>query len=206
VSIVAPDSERSLCGHRVTTHQPIFVSPRGEGRHAISGTPADCVRVALFGLGIQPDFVLSGVNAGGNLGQDLPISGTIAAVREAAYHGVPAAAFSHYLIRSLSVDWERTALWTAAVLGELLDQKLADGEFWSVNFPHLPPGEVPLPNRIPAPPNRAPLNVSFASSSEPSGDLRLKYDALYSERPYGPGTDVAVCFGGEISVTRLAIF
>ncbi len=85
VSIVAPDSERSLCGHRVTTHQPIYVSPRGEGRYSTSGTPADCVRVALFGLGIRPDFVLSGVNAGGNMGQDLPISGTTASAREAAY-------------------------------------------------------------------------------------------------------------------------
>ncbi len=64
--------------------------------------------------------------------------------------------FSHYLIRSLLVDWERIALWTAAVLRELMDQKLADGEFWSVNFPHLPPGEVPMPKRIPALPPTVP--------------------------------------------------
>jgi 5'-nucleotidase len=161
--------------------------------------------VALFGLDLKPDFVLSGVNAGGNMGQDLPVSGTIAAVREAAYHGLPAAAFSHYLIRALPVDWERTAAWTAAVLQELLPLTLADGQYWSVNFPHLPPGEAPLPERIAAPPCRPPLNVHFAQSEDPSGAQLMLLDAPYAERPYTPGCDVDVCFGGRISLTKLAI-
>jgi 5'-nucleotidase len=161
--------------------------------------------LAIFGLGIKPDYVLSGVNAGGNLGQDLVISGTMAAAREAAYHGVPAAAFSHYLIRHIPVDWERTANWTAAVLGELLEQRLSDGEYWSVNFPHLPPGEQPIPKRVSAPAARPPLNVHFAETKSASGTTLFQYDAAYSERPRPPGSDVDICFGGQIAVTRLAI-
>jgi 5'-nucleotidase len=205
VTVVAPETERSLCGHRLTTHEPLVVKPRGEARYAISGTPADCVRVALFGLGINPDFVLSGVNAGGNMGQDLPVSGTIAGVREAAYHGLPGIAFSHYLIRGLMVDWDRTALWTAAVLQELLPLTFSDGEFWSVNFPHLPLGEAVMPERVAAPACRLPLNVSFARSEDASGATLLLLDAPYSERPYEPDSDVDVCFGGRIALTRLSI-
>lgn len=205
VTVVAPEAEHSLCSHRVTTHHPLAVQKRGEGRYASSGTPADAVRLAIFGLGIKPDYVLSGVDAGGNMGQDLVISGTMAAAREAAYHGVPAAAFSHYLIRSIPVDWERTVQWTAVVLRELLGKKLADGEYWSVNFPHLPPGPQPMPDRVSAPAARDPLNVHFAQTTGASGTTLFQYDATYSERPRPPGSDVDICFGGQISVTRLAI-
>src|SRR4051812_2331871 len=74
-SVVAPWSEQSQCAHRVTTREPLTVRRYAERRHGVDGTPADCLRVALFALGIRPDFVISGVNAGGNMGQDLYISG-----------------------------------------------------------------------------------------------------------------------------------
>ena len=89
LTIVAPSTEQSQCGHRVTTREPITVTQHGADRYSVDGTPADCVRIALFALGLAPDFVISGVNAGGNLGQDLHISGTVAGAREAAFHGLP---------------------------------------------------------------------------------------------------------------------
>lgn len=205
VTVVAPDGERSLCGHRVTTHVPLIVQPRGEGRFAISGTPADAVRVALYGLGLKPDYVLSGVNAGGNMGQDMVISGTMAAAREAAYHRVPAAAFSHYLIRHIPVDWERTARWTAEVLAELLQERLGDGEFWCVNFPHLPTGPIPLPARKRTHSCREPLNVHYAHTVDAAGNLVFQYDAAYSERPQTLHSDVEACFGGAVAVIKALI-
>ena len=84
VSVIAPVREHSMCGHRLTTHSPLRVERRGDDRWAVDGTPADCVRLALFALGIRPDWVLSGVNAGGNLGQDIHVSGTCAAARTTA--------------------------------------------------------------------------------------------------------------------------
>jgi 5'-nucleotidase len=201
VSVIAPVREHSMCGHRLTTHSPLRVERRGEDRWAVDGTPADCVRLALFALGLKPGWVLSGVNAGGNLGQDIHVSGTCAAAREAAYHQVPSAAFSHYLIRDLAVDWDRTADWTHEVLHNLAGAPLDDGEFWCVNFPHLPPGDRPLPGLRNCHPARSPLPVRF----RPMEDGSHHYDARYADRPRDPGSDVDVCFGGETSVVRLRV-
>ncbi len=206
VTIVAPEEERSMCGHRVTTREQILVEQLAEGRYGVSGTPADCVRIALFGLHLKPDFVLSGVNAGGNMGQDLPVSGTVAATREAAFHGLPAAALSHYLIKDLAVDWTRLALWSREMIVELLAEPLGDGQFWNVNFPHHTSGAMPLPPRLRAKPCREPLRVSFSRQSvDVAGRLVLQYDAQYKDRPAPEGTDVAVCFGGQVAVSLISI-
>src|ERR1043166_3476254 len=87
VICVAPDSHYSGCGHRVTTDRPLKLSRAGDDRWALDGTPADWVRVALAHVVPDVDWVLSGINHGGNLGVDVFHSGTVAAVREAALHG-----------------------------------------------------------------------------------------------------------------------
>lgn len=207
VVIVAPACEQSQCGHRVTTREPLRVEELAADRYAVRGTPADCVRLALFGLGLRPDAVLSGVNHGGNMGQDIVISGTLAAAREAAYHGAPAIAFSHYVIRDLAMDWPRVTAWTAAMLERLLAMETADGEFHNVNFPHLPPGEMEMPEVVAATPARSPLWVEYQSSgAAEGGQLReFRYSASYAARPRDPDSDVAVCFGGRISWSRLRV-
>ena len=205
ITVVAPDGERSMCGHRVTTHQPIILEHRGDARHVINAMPADCVRVALFALGVKPDVVISGVNAGGNMGQDLVISGTVAAAREAAYHGLPAIALSHYLIKGVPLDWERVSAWTAEILRELLQQPLGDGEFWNVNLPH-PGSEISaLPERLLVPPAREPLPVGYESETDAAGRTLLRYNVHYADRPAPPQTDVGVCFGGCVAVSRLRV-
>lgn len=207
-SVVAPSHERSQCGHSLTTHTPLTLVQVGEDRWHASGTPADCVRLALFALGLTPDVVLSGVNAGGNMGQDIPVSGTLAGAREAAYHGLPAMAVSHYLVSGIALDWPRVARWTADILGELSENMLEDGEFWNVNLPHLPPGELKVPERIPTRPCRLPLRVSYEDMEEENaaaGQRTLKYSARYADRPVEAGSDVEACFGGRVSVSRLRV-
>jgi 5'-nucleotidase len=198
--VVAPAVEQSMCGHRVTTHQPLKVEQHAEHRHAVHGTPADCVRIALFALDVKPAFVLSGVNAGGNLGQDIVISGTVAAAREAAYHGLRSFAFSHYMIRGLAVDWRRTASWIAEILGETHTQEQPHRTFWNVNLPHLPPDVQTLPPRVPCPPARSPLNVSYIRNEH-----GFAYTASYADRPRDPGSDVDACFSGNIAVSLLYV-
>lgn len=205
--IVAPAVEQSQCGHRVTTREPLVVEGRGCDRHAVHGTPADCVRVGLFGLGVQPDLVLSGVNHGGNMGQDLVISGTVAAVREAAYHSVPAAAFSHYLIRDLPLEWPRITRWTAELLHRLAAEEHESGLFHNFNFPHLPPGPLQLPEVAATQPARSPLNVEFAMTT-PQGSPEVTeffYTASYAARPRDPGSDVEAAFSGRISWSRISV-
>jgi 5'-nucleotidase len=199
-TIVAPVSEYSQCGHRITTHHPLKVEPRGEKRFAVNGTPADCVRLALFALDVKPDLVLSGVNAGGNMGQDVVISGTVAAAREAAYHGVRAFALSHYLIRDLPVDWQRTTAWVAKILAETHVQPQPEKTFWNINLPHLPPDADELPPRISCHPARSPLNVSYTQN-----EAGYVYSASYASRPRDPGSDVEACFTGNVAVSLLHV-
>ena len=196
----APAEAMSLVGHRVTTHSGIRVDRKGDRSWAVHGTPADCVRMALTVLlPSPPDWVLSGINHGGNMGHDIYISGTVAAVREAAFLGVRGMAFSHYLRRGHTPDWKAASSRTAGVIGELVDGDLKPGEFWNINLPHLPDGETE-PSFKHTHPERAPLHVSF---EEREGAYH--YNGIYGDRPRQPGSDVDVCFGGQISISRLSI-
>ena len=208
VHVVAPAVEQSMCGHRITTHSAISVTQLDAQRFAVGGTPADCVRIGLFALGIKPDAVLSGVNHGGNLGQDIHISGTCAAAREAAYHGFPAMAFSHYLIRDLAVDWARLASWIRQLLPMLVSEsKALRDAFLNVNFPHLPPGKALCPEVLRTQVARSPLPVAF----ERQGDLldasvsHFQYSARYADRGQDDGSDVRVVFGGGVSICPIGI-
>lgn len=196
---IAPHTHLSGCGHRVTTDGPIRISAKAERRWAVEGTPADCVRVALAKLAPEIDWVLSGMNHGGNLGVDVHHSGTVAAVREAVLHGKPGIAVSHYRKRGLEIDWPRAERWMRQILAELLKEPWKPGTFWNVNLPSLAPGE-PEPRVVRCPLEPGPLPLSFRS-----GEDWLHYDGNYHERPRIAGSDVDVCFTGQIAVTKLTL-
>ena len=207
--IVAPTQQMSECSHRVTTKEPLIVEDRGARRFAVDGTPADCVRVAL--LHLLPTLavdrstvrVLSGINAGGNLGADVYISGTVAAAREAAFFGVPAMALSQYRRGEPGpAEWARVSLWAQDVLRVLGDAPLATGELWNVNFP-WPLGAPPhaQPQVVFCERSRRPLPVKY----EAAGGALAYVAGRYHLREFEPGSDIDVCFGGRISVTRIAL-
>jgi len=200
VVLVAPLDTLSGCSHRVTTEHPVRVHARGPGRYAIDGTPADCARVGLYALARDAAWVLSGVNAGGNLGADVHHSGTVAAVREAVLHGWPGVAFSHYRKRGRAIDWAAAAARTARVLRDLLERPLPEGTFWNVNLPHPAEGE-PEPEAVFCRLDPTPLPLSFREE----GGL-LYYDGDYHARGRVEGADVDVCFRGNIAVTQVTVF
>ncbi len=164
------------------------------------GTPADCVRVALHRLLPDADFVLSGINSGGNLGADVWHSGTVAAVREAVLHGWPGIALSQYRKRGRDVNWTLATRWAVAVIRDLLQQPRERGTFWNVNLPHLP-DSAPAPAAVLCPLDSTPLPLSFREHEE-----HLIYNGDYHGRRRDAGADVDVCFGGQISVTRISLF
>jgi 5'-nucleotidase len=173
----------------------------GPDRYFVDGTPADCVRLALTALfadGSGPDWVLSGINAGGNLGVDIHHSGTVAAAREAALHGAPALAVSHYHRREAPIDWERAARWMQAVLESVVPRPLGQGEFWNVNFPH-PVEEIghTVPDFVDCAIDPSPLPLGYESAAD-----GWRYRSRYHERARVPGGDVETCFGGRIAVSR----
>lgn len=195
--IAAPRDHQSGCGHQVTTTAPIHVQRRSETEYAIAGTPADCVRIGLNYLVPNPSWVLSGINSGGNLGADVYISGTVAAVREAALHRIPGVAVSHYRQGKRLIDWEFAANLTAKVLAELLIRPLEPGSFWNVNLPHLERND-PVPEIVFCSPGTQPLPCNYRIEGE-----HFYYAGDYASRSRSTGDDVDVCFSGRIAVTQI---
>jgi 5'-nucleotidase len=196
----APHVHLSGCSHRVTTDQPVRATLEAPGRWAIEGTPADCVRVGLAHLWPDADWVLSGMNHGGNLGADVHISGTVAAVREGVLHGKPGIALSQYRKRQGEIDWDRAVRWAAPLLAELVSRPWVPGTFWNINLPHLERGD-PEPNVVFCPLEIGPLPLSYR---EEAG--LYHYNGNYHQRPRCAGSDVDVCFSGNIAVTRIVLF
>lgn len=197
--MVAPQQVLSGCGHQVTTTQPILVEQRSQKEFAIAGTPADCTRIALNHLFTDAKLVLSGINTGGNLGADVYTSGTVAAVREAAFHRVPGIAISHYIHRRRPIDWERATQLATRVLEKLLAMPLEPGSFWNVNLPHLE-ADAPEPEMVFCPLCTQPLPIGYTVDGE-----HLRYVGDYSQRLRDRHSDVEVCFSGNIAITEIRL-
>ncbi len=202
VYIAAPHVQRSECGHQVTTRDEIRVERRGERAAAIHGTPADCVRLALRGRlfgEIEFDWVLSGVNEGGNLGVDIFISGTVAAAREAAILGRRAIAFSHYRKANMRFDWALARDRVERVFREISPLPSEERGFWNVNLPHSdkPAGET---DHVHCAPCRNPLPVLYRVEED-----RFQYSGVYRDRPGEAESDVIHCFGGAVAISRIAL-
>lgn len=202
--IVAPQTHHSGCGHQVTTAGRIAIEDRSlnvnhpiQSGFGIAGTPVDCVRVALQHICPTLTWVLSGINAGGNLGSDVYISGTVAAVREAAMHQIPGIAISQYHRRDLPIHWHRSTDWAKQVIKYLLERPLPHQAFWNVNLPHLLP-EAPDPEIIQCPLSKKPLPVAYRQEGS-----SLVYAGDYHRRDREPGSDIDVCFGGQIAVSLI---
>lgn len=197
---VAPKHAMSGCGHQVSTYRkPIHVEQRDEYAYAIEGTPADCTRVALTHLRPETKFVLAGINLGGNMGADVYISGTVAAVREAAFHRVTGIAISQYVSREFELDWDRAAVWTTRVLEDLMQRETEPGTYWNVNLPHLAPG-APEPEIVECATCTRSLPVAFRLEGE-----HLHYEGDYANRDRDPGSDVDQCLSGRIAIALLRL-
>ncbi len=134
IVVVAPAEEKSASSHSLTIHQPIRVKPVGADTFAVTGTPADCVILALRKiLPEPPDLVVSGINAGPNLGEDIIYSGTVAGAREAALSGIAGLAVS--LVSRDRDDYPPAARFVARLIGELFPGRLEPGSLLNVNVP-----------------------------------------------------------------------
>lgn len=146
VTVVAPDREQSATSHSLTLHHPVRATERGERRFQVDGTPTDCVMLAVEALMTdRPDFVLSGINHGQNMGEDVLYSGTVAAAMEGLALGIPAIAFS-FAGGDLRADIRKLDE-QLDVLVPLLKHLTSLAEFpehtlFNVNLPPLGSGEI----------------------------------------------------------------
>jgi 5'-nucleotidase len=213
LAVIAPDSNRSATARSITTRSPLWVDEVefGDGTvgFATDGTPVDCVRFAALGLlGFEPELIVSGINHGANLGDDITYSGTVAAALEGIVLGLPAIAVSQQADHG-GMDWrdgnwgrehfEQAAAFTARVVEELEHVPMPKGTLLNVNCPAADAqgaSSCRLGKRI--------YRDRMELTEEGDGGRR-RY-RIYGERPgfeHEPGTDFAAIAEGRIAVTPL---
>ena len=211
LAVIAPDSNRSATARSITIRRPLWVEEVdfGDGTvgYATDGTPVDCVRFATLGLieGFQADLIVSGINHGSNLGDDITYSGTVAAALEGIVLGLPAIAVSQQsLAREMDFrlgrefDFSTAARFVASIVDRIDDVPLPEGTLLNIN---VPAGEVKgvevarLGKRV----YRDELNLIDTEGS------RRRY-RIYGEAPDHhdeEGTDLSAIAAGRIAVTPL---
>lgn len=137
IQVFAPDRERSAVGHGISLHHPLRVKQVREGWHSVDGTPADCVLLAVRSLlGRRPDLVVSGINMGANLGDDVTYSGTVAGAREGMLLDIPAIAISN--VDYAGGHLETSGAAAIAVARFVLEHGLPKETMLNVNVPGIP--------------------------------------------------------------------
>lgn len=145
VWVVAPEIEQSATSHSLTMRRPLRIRDLGPRRYSIDGTPTDCVLIALRTIlkdQKQPDLILSGINLGGNLGEDVTYSGTVAAAMEGALLGHRAIAFSMVREGEHDFHWQTAEAYGPQVIKKLVTVPQPRETLINVNFPDEEPGDV----------------------------------------------------------------
>src|SRR5262245_22644920 len=142
VVVVAPDREQSAVSHSLTLHRPLRIDQIAPDRYTVDGTPTDCVNLAINGiLRERPALVVSGINKGANLGDDVTYSGTVSAAMEGTLLGAPSIAVSQ--IGRGPYDFTVAAAFTGELVGRVLAQPLPADTLLNVNVPQFLDGEQP---------------------------------------------------------------
>jgi 5'/3'-nucleotidase len=213
LAVIAPDGNRSAMARSITTRRPLWVEEvdfdDGTTGYASDGTPVDCVRLANLGLveGFKPDVVVSGINHGSNLGDDITYSGTVAAALEAIVLGLPGIAVSQQSsMRELdfrvgsAFDFEVAAAFTARLVAELETSPLPPGTLLNINVPCPPPAGVEvarLGKRVYQ--DELALVEEDSDPARPRRQYRIYGDATFERGE--AGTDIAAIAAGKIAVT-----
>ena len=206
---VAPRDNQSARGRAYTLRRPVDCRRLAERRYAVEGTPVDCVMVALNGLipDRRPDLVLSGVNQGTNLGEDIPASGTVGACLEAAEQGVPGIAFSQLgaYHNAGAEAWACAEAHLPDLLPRLLSALDHRETVLNVNFPrHNGAGIVAGPAVVPAGRRQGPVKID-SRRDDGDGGATFVYDELRADAPSAPDCDIDRAHAGHITVTPLRL-
>jgi 5'-nucleotidase len=203
VWVVAPETEQSATSHSLTLRRPLRERRLGPKRFSVDGTPTDCVLIAKHQImaDCQPDLVLSGINDGGNLGEDVTYSGTVAATMEAALLGIRAIAFSQQRQPDGSVRWKVAEKHLPDIVRRLADIEWARDLLVNVNFPAVAADDVT--GIFVCRQGRRDQGTSVTEGEDPSGRRFVWIGGYQVDDSSDTDTDLAVTAKGGISVTPL---
>jgi 5'-nucleotidase len=206
--IVAPSEEQSGAGHSLTLTRPVRLRKHAEKRFSVTGTPTDAVTLALKQvLPEPPDLILSGVNRGANLGDDVTYSGTVSAAFEGALAGIRSIALSQVYSREdigEEVSFEAAEQWGAKVLKPLVDMPFASRTLVNVNFPPLRAADV-RGIRVVRQGFHDYSRGSLVENVDPRGFPYYWFGLHGIEQTPGHETDLEVIADGYIAVTPLQV-
>jgi 5'-nucleotidase len=205
VWVCAPAEEQSGTGHSLTLHMPVRLNEHGERRFAVAGTPTDAINLALRKLFTdrKPDLVISGINAGENLGDDVTYSGTISAAFEAALAGIKAVALSQAM-RDAGHGFSAAEHWAERVLAPLLGVPMARRTLVNVNFPALAAPEV-KGIRVVRQGFHDYARGSLVEGTDPRGRPYYWFGLEDAEHTLDHGTDLEAIEDGYVAVTPLHV-
>ena len=208
VWIVAPAEEQSGAGHSLTLNSPVRLRQHGERRFAVSGTPTDAVMMALRKvLPGTPDLLLSGVNRGANLGDDVTYSGTVSAAIEGALAGIRSIGLSQVYAKEGmgdAVPFAAAEAWGAKVIAPLLEAPFAPRTLVNVNFPALAPAAV-KGIRVVRQGFHDYARGSVVEGTDPRGYQYYWFGLHGIEHTAGHATDLEAIQDGYVSVTPLQL-
>ncbi|OAN44043.1 5'/3'-nucleotidase SurE [Paramagnetospirillum marisnigri] len=203
VWVVAPEHEQSAAGHSLTIRRPLRVRQLSRRRFAVDGTPTDAVLLGVNHVltGRKPDLVLSGVNRGSNLGEDVTYSGTVAAAMEATILGIPAIALSQYITHPHPVKWGTAEHWAPEVIRRLLAAGWGRNLLMNVNFPDVIQSSVTGIEVVRQ--GKRKLGDNIVERADPRGEPYVWIGAQRAEERSTPGTDIEAVLRGAVTVTPL---
>ncbi|HEV2302846.1 MAG TPA: 5'/3'-nucleotidase SurE [Stellaceae bacterium] len=201
VWVVAPEQEQSGASHSLTTRRPLRMREVGPRRYVVDGTPTDCILLAAKRLfrDRRPDLVLSGINAGGNLGEDLIYSGTVAAAMEAGLLGIPAIALSQHYRDGDKIPWETAAALAPDIIRRLARLSWPRDTLVNVNFPGVRPEKV-RGVAVTSQGRRA-LSDNLTERLDPRGRPYYWIGPIREGGIAQPGTDLAAIAEDRVSIT-----
>ena len=201
VWVVAPETNQSGAAHSLTLTRPLRVRRHGERHFSVDGTPTDCVLIALQRIveGPPVDLMLSGINHGANLGEDITYSGTVAAAMEATLFKVPSIAFSQVCEDRRNIRWPTAERFAPEVIERLLSMPWAPDVLINVNFPDRDPDEV-RGVRVAVQGARK-IGDTLLERTDPRGEPYLWIGALREATSPGEGSDLAAVAAGYVAVT-----
>jgi 5'-nucleotidase len=202
VVVVAPDRERSAVSHSLTLHRPLRVEEIAAGRHAVNGTPTDCVNLAINGMlrGRRPALVVSGINKGANLGDDVTYSGTVSAAMEGTLLGVPSFAVS--LVTRDGFRFDAAAAFARRLAGWVLERGLPADTLLNVNVPTPADGDTVRGFALTRMGRRR-YGDAIVEKTDPRGKKYYWIGGEEVEQVAEEGTDFHAIAQGLISVTPI---
>jgi len=205
VWVVAPETEQSASGHSLTLTLPLRVRKITARRFAINGTPTDSVLLAVNHImkDHKPDLVLSGINAGGNLGEDITYSGTVAAAMEATLLGIKAVALSQVRRNGKAVRWAPGADHAAAIVRQLIATGWPGNVVMNVNFPDVAASAVT--GIAVTRQGRRKIGGRLNQGTDPRGNPYIWIGTDRDQDPSIQGSDLEAVHSGKISITPLGL-